>query len=348
MFALIQLESAMSFAIAQARKGRRGANPLVGAVVLDSLGNMLGVGYHGGSGQAHAEIVALADAVTKKNDVTGATLVVSLQPCNSSKVTGPCVEAILEAGISKVVYAVSDPNESGSGGLSALHSAGVEIVSGVCEVEARNLNWRWFLALQQNRPFVSLHIAQTLDSKIAAVDGSSKWITGEQSLADARFFRSKVDAILVGTGTVLVDDPSLTARDVNGNLLSKQPIRVAMGFSEILGTAKICGEDGKFLHLKTHDVFDVLNVLHNKNGVKHLLVEGGATVAGQFLANNLVDEILLYLAPKILGDGVPAVPSLGISSLDGAQNWVWDNVDSGAVTFLGEDIKLRLQTVGGK
>ncbi|MDP9983150.1 diaminohydroxyphosphoribosylaminopyrimidine deaminase/5-amino-6-(5-phosphoribosylamino)uracil reductase [Pseudarthrobacter oxydans] len=334
--------AAMEAALAAARQGPRGANPLVGAVVINADGTPLVTGRHRGAGTAHAEADAIDQAKAAGLDLSGTTMVVTLEPCNHSGRTGPCAQAIIGAGITDVVYAIDDPHDPAAGGAATLRAAGVRVRSGLGAEAALELNRRWFDAVAATRPFVTLHIAQTLDSRIAASDGTSQWISSPESLADNHALRGRIDAILVGTQTVLVDNPRLTARGADGEPASRQPLRVVMGYRGIPDGAAINGDDGKVLHLPTRDPREALDELFAA-GVRHLMVEGGSRILSAFLAAGLVDELIVYLAPTLLGSGTPALEDLGITTLADAQQWEWDPASGGAVQQLGRDLRLHLR-----
>lgn len=333
---------AMEQALKAALQGPRGANPLVGAVVVSPDGRQLVTGYHRGAGTAHAEADAIAQAAAVGLDLSGCTMVVTLEPCNHVGRTGPCTEAIIAAGITDVVYAVDDPHDPAAGGAATLRAAGVRVRSGLGAGDALDLNRQWFEAVAAKRPFVTLHIAQTLDARIAAEDGTSQWISSPESLADNHGIRSRIDAILVGTQTVLVDNPRLTARDASGAPAPKQPVRAVMGLRSIPDDAAILGQDGLAIHLPTRDPLEALSMLY-KEGIRHVMVEGGSRILSSFLSAGLVDELIVYLAPTLLGSGTPALNGLGITSLPDAQQWEWDESDGGAVRTLGRDLRLHLR-----
>jgi diaminohydroxyphosphoribosylaminopyrimidine deaminase/5-amino-6-(5-phosphoribosylamino)uracil reductase len=270
-------------------------------------------------------------------------MVVTLEPCNHVGRTGPCTQAIIDAGVSRVVYAVDDPHDPAAGGAARLRAAGVDVRSGLAAAEALTLNREWFNAVEARRPFVTLHIAQTLDSRIAAADGTSQWISSPESLADNHGLRRLIDAILVGTETVLVDNPRLTAREENGDESPSQPLRAVMGLREVPADAAVRGTDGKFVHLPTRDPSEALELLFAE-GVRHVMVEGGSRILSAFLAAGLVDELIVYLAPTLLGSGTPALTDLGISTLADAQHWNWDDAGGGAVHALGRDLRLHLRS----
>ena len=335
--------AAMETALHVALRGHRGANPLVGAVVLAPTGEQLITGYHRGAGTPHAEADAIAKAQAKRLDLAGTTMVVTLEPCNHIGRTGPCTQAIIDAGISRVVYAVDDPHDPAAGGAARLRAAGVDVQSGLADAEAWKLNREWFNAVEARRPFVTLHIAQTLDSRIAATDGTSQWISSPESLADNHGLRRLIDAILVGTETVLVDNPRLTAREADGAESQSQPLRAVMGLRDVPSDAAVRGRDGKFIHLPTRDPSEALQLLF-ADGVRHVMVEGGSRILSAFLAAGLVDELIVYLAPTLLGSGTPALTDLGISTLADAQRWNWDDAGGGAVHALGRDLRLHLRS----
>ncbi|MDQ0769599.1 diaminohydroxyphosphoribosylaminopyrimidine deaminase/5-amino-6-(5-phosphoribosylamino)uracil reductase [Pseudarthrobacter defluvii] len=333
---------AMEHALQAALQGPRGANPLVGAVVVGPDGREIVTGYHRGAGTAHAEADAIAQAAAVGLDLAGCTMVVTLEPCNHVGRTGPCTEAIIAAGITDVVYAVDDPHDPAAGGAATLRAAGIRVRSGLGADEALDLNRQWFEAVATKRPFVTLHIAQTLDARIAAEDGTSQWISSPESLADNHGIRGRIDAILVGTQTVLVDNPRLTARDASGNPTPKQPVRAVMGLRGIPEVAAIHGDDGLAVHLPTRDPREALSMLY-ESGTRHVMVEGGSSILSSFLAAGLVDELIVYVAPTLLGSGTPSLNGLGITSLPDAQHWEWDPSDGGAVRTLGRDLRLHLR-----
>ena len=334
--------AAMDEALDLAARGVRGANPLVGAVILDADGATLATGYHRGAGTPHAEADALANARAARADVRGATMVVTLEPCNHTGRTGPCSRAIINAGLARVVYAVADTSGPAAGGAAALRAAGIEAVAGLGAGPAAELNARWTVATAEHRPFITLKLASSLDGRIAAADGTSQWITGPEARQDGQRLRALVDAILVGTGTVLADNPRLTAREPDGRASQRQPLRVVVGRRALPADAAVRGTDGRFLQLPEHSPADVAKELYGR-GVRHVLVEGGATVAGAFLRAGLVDELVVYTAPLLLGAGLAGVTGLGVDTLSQAPRWRWDPAGGGTVKHLGPDLRLRLE-----
>ncbi|WP_043445095.1 bifunctional diaminohydroxyphosphoribosylaminopyrimidine deaminase/5-amino-6-(5-phosphoribosylamino)uracil reductase RibD [Arthrobacter sp. L77] len=338
--------AAMLRALDLAGRGVRGANPLVGAVLLSGDGTVLGEGHHRGAGTAHAEPSALADARRRGNDPRGATMVVTLEPCNHTGRTGPCSEALLDAGVARVVYAADDVDGAAAGGARRLREAGVDCVGGLEAARSHHLNRRWTASVLARRPFVTLKSAQSLDGRVAARDGSSQWITGADARADGHRIRAVADAVLVGTGTVLADDPRLTARidpasgAQDARVAPPTPgLRVVLGRTPVPDDASVRGEG--FLHLATRDVDAALGELHAR-GVRHVLVEGGPRIASAFLRAGVVDELFSYVAPLILGDGAPAFPDLGVGTLTDAERWALDDAGGPAVRQFGPDVRLHL------
>jgi len=310
-------QDAMRHALALALNGpAHGVNPQVGAVILDRTGKIIAEGWHMGSGTPHAEIVALAQLAIIPD---GATAVVTLEPCNHTGKTGPCAQALIKAGISRVVYASSDVGGVSAGGASTLREAGIEAIGGVLAAEADEQNRVWIQSTKQGRPFVTLKWATSLDGRAAANDGTSQWISGPESRAESHVRRSQVDAIIVGTGTVLADDPTLTARKPDGSLYEHQPLRVVIGERPIPVTAKIFNDQAPTLVLQTRDLNQALLQL-KQHGVKHVWVEGGPHLASQFVAHGLVNEYVIYLAPMLLGGARTALTDIGVGSMPDAKH----------------------------
>ncbi len=314
-----------------------GANPRVGCVIADADGTVLGEGFHRGAGTPHAEVDALANASLRGNSVLGATAFVTLEPCSHTGRTGPCTEALIEAGVARVLYAVKDPNPAARGGASMLAQHGVDAQYSPRE-GAEALNHRWLHAMREGRPYVIAKWASTLDGRTAAADGTSFWITGEQARAHAHHVRAGVDAILVGTQTVVVDDPQLSARP-SGVGDPHQPLRVVMGKRATQGAA--LWRDDNVLALTMHDPLEVLHRLHERE-VRSVLIEGGATVTSAFVGAGLVDEVNAYIAPALLGSGPTAVHDLGIDTMEKALRF--KNV---TVTQLGFDTLITAHLLRG-
>jgi diaminohydroxyphosphoribosylaminopyrimidine deaminase/5-amino-6-(5-phosphoribosylamino)uracil reductase len=289
----------------------RGPNPRVGCVLLDEDGTTIAEGYHRGAGTRHAEVDALARAAERAR---GATAVVTLEPCNHTGRTGPCAQRLVEAGVRRVVFAQPDPNPVAAGGAQALKDAGVDVASGLLAEEARALNPVWTFAVEHGRPFVTWKFATSLDGRSAAADGTSRWVSSRAARLDTHRLRAVCDVMLVGTNTVAVDDPELTVRDAQDQPVGVQPLRVVMGERDLPPTRRIFNDRADSLHLRTRDPDEALAELYRR-GKQHVFLEGGPTLAAAFLRAGLVDEIVAYVAPILLGEGRDAVAGLGITTI---------------------------------
>ena len=251
----------------------------------------------------HAEVVAIANATQNGNKIKGATIVVTLEPCNHSGSTGPCTQAIIDAGISTVVFAVSDPHAVASGGAEAFRAAGIKVLEGVLKADAAYANRAWLMKIKKNRPFFTWKVATTLDAKIAATDGTSKWITNETSRSDVQVLRRQADAILVGTNTVITDDPHLIPRgDFAG--YSHNPIRVICGEQDLPKDAQVFDSAAQTVVVKSKDL-DLLVEKLNELKINQVFVEAGPTLASAMVDHCLMDELVMYQAPSLLGSGKP-------------------------------------------
>lgn len=336
-----QLDAALRTALETAGRGHRGANPLVGACVLDAEGNIIATGFHIGAGHPHAEI----DALRRLGKMPAAkarelTMVVTLEPCNHTGRTGPCAQAIVEAGIGHVYYAVPD-NTAASGGADYLRSHGTQATQLADSSAAKQLNHRWFIAKEEGRPFITVKIAQSLDGRINAPDGTSQWITSTASRNHAHALRSRVDGILVGTSTAIIDNPRLTARTPDGQLHERQPFRLVMGERDLPADLALAQGDD-WAQVRSHDVHEVI-ARANELGLAHLLVEGGATVASAFIAADLADEIYCYQAPLLIGAGSSSVNMPNTTTLADARRFRLDSASNESLTRLGDDIALHLE-----
>jgi len=318
------IEAAMRLAIAQSYqvKGTTYPNPPVGAVIVDSQGKVVGVGGTAPAGGDHAEVVALRRAGRL---AAGGIAVVTLEPCNHYGKTPPCVNALIEARVGTVVYAVTDPNAIAGGGAGRLSAAGMQVKSGVLaeQVAAGPLR-EWLHKQRTGLPHVTWKYASSVDGRSAAADGSSQWISSEASRLDLHRRRATADAIVVGTGTVLADDPALTARLPDGSLAEKQPLRVVVGMREIPPEAKVLNDDSRTMVIRTHDPMEVLKALSDRTDI---LLEGGPTLAGVFLRAGAINRILAYVAPILLGGPITAVDDVGVSTLAKALRWQFDGID---------------------
>lgn len=334
MTAAAQASAAMGLAIEQARrvKGSTYPNPPVGAVILSPHGEIVGVGATEPAGGPHAEVVALRAAGER---AAGGTAVVTMEPCNHQGRTPPCVDALIDAGIAVVVYAVADPNPDAAGGTERLRAAGVAVSAGVCAEEVATGPLReWLHKQRTGLPHVTWKFAASVDGRSAAADGSSQWITGEAARADVHRRRAAADAIVVGTGTVFADNPSLTARLPDGSLAEHQPLRVVVGKREIPPDSNVSRGDSSTMVLHTRDPHEVIRALSSRTDV---LLEGGPTIAGAFLAAGVLDRILAYIAPVLLGGPFGAVDDVGVTGIAHAVRWRFDGVEK-----IGPDILLSL------
>jgi diaminohydroxyphosphoribosylaminopyrimidine deaminase/5-amino-6-(5-phosphoribosylamino)uracil reductase len=287
----VSLERALELA-ERGRGSVEPTHPLVGAVLVRD-GEPVGEGWYAGSGSPHAEVAALSAAGERAR---GATLYVSLEPCSHHGTTPPCADAVVAAGVARVVAAVGDPNPEVDGqGFGRLREAGVEVeVADLWEARLQNEAWRVWIA--RGRPFVTYKVAITLDGRVTAP--GSRWVSGEASRRRVHELRAAVDAVAVGMGTVRADDPALTARDVGA---VSQPRRLAFGRGPL--------PEGSELELRSGPLEDELRSL-GADGVRSLLLEGGPTVAAAFLAADLVDKLLVFVAPTLAGDGAGPLAAL--------------------------------------
>jgi len=322
---------AMTRALDLAARGpATGPNPRVGCVLLAPDGHVLAEGYHRGAGTAHAEVDALQQL---RGSADGATAIVTLEPCAHTGRTGPCSQALLAAGVVRVVVATADPNPQAAGGIAELAAHGVDVEVGVLEERARALNERWSTAVGRGRPWVTWKFAATLDGRSAAADGTSRWITAADARADVHRLRSEHDAVLVGTGTALTDDPSLTVRR-DGVVTGPQPLRVVAGFRDLPAHSRLLDDAAETLHVRSRDPHTVLAELARRE-VRSVFLEGGPTLAAEFFARGLVDEVVGYLAPALLGSGTSAVGDLGIRGMPDIAR-----LQITSVAVIGEDVRL--------
>ena len=335
--------------------GRTSPNPPVGAVVLDTAGQVIGEGWTAPPGGPHAEVVALTEAGER---AAGGMLVVTLEPCRHTGRTGPCTSAVIEAGIARVVVACADPTAEAGGGAQVLRAAGLDVETGVLADElARGPLEAWLTNQALGRPFVTWKYAATLDGRSAAADGTSRWITGEVARADVHRLRAECDAVVVGVGTVLADDPLLDVRPDEG----RQPLRVIVDSTgrtpltaralagpapAVVAIRAAAADDPGYprtLELPTGkdghvDLPALLQQLAVRHDVVSVLLEGGPTLAGAFVAAGLVDRVVGYVAPALLGEGPPALAAAGVGTISAAHRLRLDEV-----TRLGDDVRLTLR-----
>ncbi|MEP7275982.1 MAG: bifunctional diaminohydroxyphosphoribosylaminopyrimidine deaminase/5-amino-6-(5-phosphoribosylamino)uracil reductase RibD [Betaproteobacteria bacterium] len=340
--------AAMAQALALAERGlyTTTPNPRVGCVIARA-GVVIGEGFHARTGEAHAETLALADAGSRGHDARGGTLYVTLEPCNHRGRTPPCTEAILAAGIARVVAAMPDPNPAAAQGAARLRAAGVEVAVGLMEREAREINVGFVSRMTRGVPWVRLKSATSLDGRTALVNGRSQWITGEAARADGHRWRARACALLTGVGTVIADDPALTVRAVE---TSRQPLRVVIDrHAKTPADARVLA-DGHALVVTTGarnavwpegveslalpdaagriDLEALMRELARR-GVNELHVEAGARLNGALMRAGLVDEVLHYVAPSVIGDPARGMFEWAapLEALDGRVALAWQSVD---------------------
>jgi diaminohydroxyphosphoribosylaminopyrimidine deaminase/5-amino-6-(5-phosphoribosylamino)uracil reductase len=346
--------------------GGTSPNPVVGAVVLDVAGNVVGEGFHARAGGPHAEVEALRAAGDRAR---GGTCVVTLEPCNHTGRTGPCVAALRASGVVRVVFGVADPTPTAGGGADALAACGIGVEAGVLAVEAERINEAWLTYARTGRPFVSWKYAASLDGRTAAADGSSRWITSTESRADVHRLRAQCDAVLVGSRTVLVDDPQLAVR--KAELTHRQPWRVVLDSTArtplnsrvldgaaptliIVAEESARGDSARALRAAGAEVVGVtrapdgtgldltavLTMLAAREVVS-LLLEGGASLAGSFLRAGMIDRIIGYVAPLLVGgDGAPMLAGPGAPGIAAALRLRLDEI-----TQIGSDLRLTARPI---
>ena len=317
----------MRVALALAAQGPRSLNPQVGCVIVDASGDVVGRGFHSGAGTAHAEVVALSEAGPRAR---GATAVVTLEPCRHTGRTGPCTTALMDAGIVRVVYAQTDPTQDASGGETVLRDAGIDVVAGVLAHDAQRLTRGWTSMQLRGRPHITLKCAMSMDGRVSGPSGGPTPITGEDARSWAHAERARTDAIIVGTGTVLADNPALTARLADGSLAARQPLRVVVGTRPIPETSRVLDETAPTLLVQSNDPRELMRALVEA-GVQDAIVEGGPTLAGALVSTDLVDSVVWLIGPMLLGAGLAALPSLPAPR----------RLSVHSVVMLGADIKIE-------
>lgn len=294
-----------------------GENPQVGAVLINDAGEIVAEGWHKGAGTPHAEIDALKNLAAKNLTGAGLTAVVTLEPCNHTGKTGPCSQALVEAGVKKVVFGTYDPGKTEGGGRFTLEEAGIEVVSDVLRDECVQLIAPWFTNKFNKRPYVVIKWAASVDGRTAAADGTSKWITGAEAREDVHARRAASQVILAGTNTVELDDPELTARKADGSLYESQPLRVVVGERELDPASRVFNTDAETVQFKTHHLAEVMGQLFER-GIRQVFVEGGAQLESSLIAAGLADEFLIYVAPKLIGGPATAIRDIEVASIDQA------------------------------
>jgi len=356
----------MALALQLAKKGQYTArpNPMVGCVIVKEE-QIIGQGWHESFGQAHAEINALKQASDQAAEkVKGSTCYVTLEPCSHIGKTGACAKALIEAGVSKVIAAMQDPNPQVSGkGFEILENAGIETRSGLLEQQAKELNKGFISRFEKNKPWVTVKLAMSLDGRTALADGSSKWVTGSAARLDVQKLRARQDAIITGIGTLLADNPSLTVRgDGQQDWFSElknfnQPTRILLdrnGKAKL--THKVFNSDADVWWVKSKIEADektdnfsqyphveiieetslehLINQCANK-GMNNLLVEAGHKLAGQFLQQQIVDELIIYQAPKLMGNNAVGLFDLNVENMSECPELILKDVRQ-----FGDDMRL--------
>ncbi|MGN9780140.1 bifunctional diaminohydroxyphosphoribosylaminopyrimidine deaminase/5-amino-6-(5-phosphoribosylamino)uracil reductase RibD [Nonomuraea sp. ZG12] len=347
----------MARAVELAARGHGGTspNPVVGCVVLDAAGQVAGEGFHAYAGGPHAEVVALREAGERAR---GGTAYVTLEPCDHTGRTGPCSRALLDAGVARVVIAVPDPTPQAAGGAARLRAGGVAVTSGLLAEEAERVNAEWLTYARLGRPHVTWKLAATIDGRSAAADGTSRWITSAEARADVHRLRARCDAIVAGVGTVLADDPRLTARpartpgrplrvvvDTDARtppharvLDGEAPTLVAIAEDTVLEGTGIEGAGADLVRLPRHDGGLDLRALLKELAARQVVsvfLEGGPTLAGSFVRHGLVDRVVAYVAPALLGAGPAALGEAGVRGIGQAHRLIFDEV-----SLIGPDVRL--------
>lgn len=324
--------AAMHRAIELARRGPRGSNPQVGCLLLSPAGDVLAEGWHRGAGTPHAEVAALS---ASEVSARGATAVVTLEPCNHTGRTGPCARALLDAGVARVVYAVADDGVASRGGAEHLRARGVDVeridAAAPEATLAAELVADWQFLARNGRPRVTVKWAQSLDGRAAAADGTSQWITGPEARAHVHAQRARHDAIAVGTGTVLADDPRLTAREGG-----PQPLPVVLGRRSVPADARLRQHPRELLQLDLPLVEAAAEL--GARGIQTLYVEGGPTIASAFVRAGLADRFHAYVAPTLLGGPATVLDDVGATTI-GEQR----RLEILRLERLGDDIFLELK-----
>lgn len=282
-------------------------NPNVSAAIYAANETLIADGFHNRKASIdHAEVVALKKAGAAAR---GATMVVSLEPCSHTGTTPPCVQAIIDAGIAKIIYAVKDPNPIAAGGAQKLADAGIHVEYRE-SAELEFIQRAWLHKERTGHPLMIWKVATTLDSKVAASDGTSQWITGPESREDVQLLRAQSDAIVIGTNTAIVDNPHLIPRGHDA-----RPVRIISGEQEVPATNKVFDSEARTISVKSKSITELMKVLSDE-GFNQVLVEAGPTLGSALMASGNIDELIIYQAPKMLGAGKEFVSHLGISTLD--------------------------------
>ncbi len=298
----------------------RGVNPRVGCVIVNESG-AIGEGHHRGAGTSHAEVDALNGCTESPR---GATAIVTLEPCAHTGRTGPCADALIDAGVARVVYAQSDPTDQAAGGAERLRNAGIHVISGVLRQEAEAVNQDWTFMKTHGRPHVTLKLAGSLDGKVDSQGDHRLLLTGADAQARVHELRARVDAVAVGTGTVMSDDPQLSVRGID---VVRQPVRVILGASAVPERARVRGGESELLLIPEREPSLALADMASR-GIQRLLLEGGPTVASAYLDAGVIDEVVWFVSPILVGQGTQALRGLATQVA----------LDVTTVDLVGEDV----------
>jgi len=314
--------------LSAANLGKSAPNPNVAAAIYSGDGALIAEGAHNRLiSPDHAEVVAIKKAGKAAH---GATIIVSLEPCNHAGATGPCVDAIIEAGIRKVIYAVKDPNPIAAGGAERLQAAGVEVEY----IEGKQLaltQGAWLHRITTGRPYFIWKVATSLDGRIAASDGTSQWISSPESRADVQYLRAQSDAILIGTGTALADNPTLRPR-IDG---ATAPLRIVMGSRDVPTDFNLHDDGSETIFIKSHEISELLAAV-SALPINQILVEAGPELGSALFAAGVIDELVIYQAPILLGAGKSWLEDIGVSTINEARA-----LSAPSVTTCGPDFKFR-------
>jgi diaminohydroxyphosphoribosylaminopyrimidine deaminase/5-amino-6-(5-phosphoribosylamino)uracil reductase len=320
--------------LCHAGAGKSFPNPNVAAAIYSSDGSLIADGFHNRKESVdHAEVVA----INKAGDRTqGATIVISLEPCAHTGTTPPCTQAIIDAGISRVIYAVNDPNPVAAGGAKILADAGVKVEYKHSE-DLEFAQRAWLGKERAGRPLMIWKVATTLDGKVAASDGTSQWISGPESREDVQKLRAESDAILIGTNTALADNPHLVPRGY-----AERPVRIISGEQVVPPTHKAFDDEARTISVKSKSIPELMDVLRYEK-FNQVLVEAGPTLGSALMASGNIDELIMYQAPKLLGTGKEFINDLGITTLA-------DHIELELISaqVMGGDIKSHYRIVKGR
>ena len=336
----------MQLAIAEAKKGiyTTRPNPAVGCVLVKD-GMVIGQGYHPKAGQPHAEIFALADAKAQGFDTEGATAYVTLEPCSHTGRTPPCADALIAADLKRVVIASLDTNPKVAGnGVKKLQNAGIEVLVGVCDQQATRLNLGFLKAMRTGLPYVRLKTASSLDGRTAMASGESKWITGSEAREDVQRLRARSAAIITGSGTIMADDPAMTVRSkqlgVDLKMIPKPKVIIVDRRGRLSASDNYQVLNHEDTLIWRDDLLSLLQTLVSQYACYDVLIEAGSELSGAFITEGLVDELIVYQAPCILGQDARPMFACQLDQLAQQHRFELHSVDK-----IGNDIRLVYQSL---